>query len=409
MDIVYRCCAGLDVHKKTVVVCVRRITETGKGEREVRTFGTFTDDLLALRKWLASRGVKQVAMESTGVYWKPIHNLLESDFEILLVNAAHIKQVPGRKTDVRDCEWIADLLQHGLLRGSFVPEPVQRELRDLTRHRVKLVEQRSAVINRIQKLLEDANIKLSSVVSDVVGMSSRDMLECLVRGETNVEVMAELARGRMRKKIHALRRALKGRVTEHHRYMLDLLLRELDSFNVFLNELNQQIEDKIRPFQEDLSRLDEIPGIHRTNAQNILAEIGPDMKRFPTDAHLASWAGVCPGNHRSAGKRKSGRTTKGNHWLRRALTQSAWVAARTKGTYLSAQYRRLAPRRGKKRAITAMANTILQSSWHLLTYKRHYKDLGADYFDKLDPDRTTRYLVKRLESLGHHVELTPAA
>ena len=407
MDVLFRCCAGLDVHKKNVVVCVRRVDEGGKVHKLTRTFGTFTRQILEMSDWLAAEGVCQTAMESTGVYWKPIYNLLEGRMPVILVNAAHIKQVPGRKTDAKDCEWIAECLQHGLLRGSFVPPQPLRELRDLTRHRAKLVDSRTAVINRLQKTLEDANIKLASVVTDVTGVSAQDMLQSLVEGVEDPEQLAQMARGRMRGKIRALKLALEGKMTEHHRFMIDLMLREIATFNEFIGQVSAKIEELMRPFAEQIERLKEVPGIDRTTAENIVAEVGVDMSQFPSAAHLASWAGVCPGNNVSAGKRKSGRTTKGNRWLRRALTQAAWAASRTKGTYLSAQYHRLSPRRGKKRAIVAMAHTILQSTFHLLKSSVHYQELGADYFDRLDPEATTRYLVKRLQRLGYVVELKP--
>lgn len=407
METVVQCCAGLDVHKKTVVACVRRLESNGKIRKSVRSFGTMTRELLALSDWMADEGVTHVAMESTGVFWKPVYHLLEDRFEVLLVNAQHIKQVPGRKTDTKDCEWIAQLLQHGLLRGSFVPPRPLRELRDLTRHRAKLTDQQTAVVNRIHKVLEDANIKLASVASDIMGASGLDMLSAIVEGETDPTKLADLARRRLRGKIPALRLALEGKVTEHHRFLLKLHLDELSSLKAFIEQLNQRIEELTVPFAEEIERLTQIPGIQRTTAENVLAEIGPDMSQFPTSGHLASWTGICPGNHESAGKRKSGKTTKGNRWLRRALTQAAWAAQATKGTYLKAQYRRLVSRRGKKRAIIAVAHTILEAIHHMLIQKVPYHDLGSDYFERLDPERLTRYLVKRLERLGHTVVLTP--
>jgi transposase len=407
MEIIYRRCAGLDVHKKSIMANVRQIDERGKLDVQTRKFGTMTRDLLALSDWLASHGVTHVAMESTGVFWKPVFNLLEGRFEVLLVNPQHIKQVPGRKTDVKDCEWIGQLLQHGLLRGSFVPPRPQRDLRDLTRHRAQLVAEQTRVANRIHKTLEDANVKLGSVASDILGKSGRDMIQAIIRGEDDPEKMAELARARLRAKIPQLQIALEGRVTEHHRFMLNMLMEHLDMLEELIGQLNQRIEEKMLPFAKAIQRICTIPGVDRLTAQNVLAEVGTEMTPFPSDAHLASWSGMCPGNNESAGKRRRGKTTKGNRWLRRALSQAAWAASRTKNTYLSSQYRRLAGRRGKKRAVVAVGHTILSVVYHLLKHETTYADLGADYFDRIEPERLTRYLVKRLESLGHRVTLNP--
>jgi transposase len=409
MEVVFARCAGLDVHSKTVVVCRRIIGPDGKLDRQVRTFGTTTGELLALAEWLAKASVTHVAMESTGVFWKPVWNILEERFEIVLVNARHIKQVPGRKTDVKDCEWIAQLLQHGLLRGSFIPPAEIRELRDLTRHRAKLSDQRTAVANRIHKTLEDANIKLGTVATDILGASGRAMLEALVAGEDDPAALADLARRRLRLKIPALREALRGRVTEHHRFLLATLLEQLRFFEAQIARLDQRIAETSRPFEPALEHLATIPGVGRRTAENILAEIGADMAVFPSAAHLASWAGMCPGNNESAGKHKTGKTPKANRWLRRALIEAAWAASRTKRTYLSAQYRRLAPRRGKRRAIVALGHTILVSAYHILAQPCVYNELGADHFDRLDPQRLTRHLVRRLEKLGHKVTLEPLA
>ncbi len=408
MDILYACCAGLDVHKETVVATVRRRQDNGKVHQQTRTYGTMTEQLLELGDWLHAQGVTHLAMESTGVYWKPIWNLLEERFEILLVNAQHIKHVPGRKTDVKDSEWIAQLLQCGLLRGSFVPEPPQRELRELTRQRRQLVHSKVSVANRIQKVLEDANIKLGSVATDVLGVSGRDMLRALVAGETDAKKLAELARGKLRAKIPALRLALQGRVTQHHRFLLGLLLDELSHLEGLIGRLTARITEVMpSPFAEAIERLTTIPGIDVRAAENILAEIGVDMEVFPTDGHLASWAGMCSGQRESAGKRQSGRTRKGNQWLRTTLVQVAWAASHTKHTYLSSQYRRLAGRRGKKRALVAVGHTILVIIYHMLEEKITYTELGADYLDRLDTDRLTRTLVRRLERLGHEVVLKP--
>jgi transposase len=413
MDILHPACAGLDVHKDTVVVCVRRVNAKGKARRQTRTFGTMTAELLELADWLADEGVTHLAMESTGVYWKPIWNLLEGQFEILLVNAQHIKQVPGRKTDVKDAEWIAELLQHGLLRGSFVPCTPQRELRELTRQRRQLIQAKATIANRIQKVLEDANIKLGSVASDVLGVSGRAMLEAIVAGQEDPEVLAELARRRLRAKIPELRLALEGRVSDHHRFLLRLLLDDLKHHETLIGRLTERVGEVMpAPFVEAVQRLTTIPGIDERAAENILAEIGTDMEQFPSAGHLASWVGLCPGNHRSAGKRQSGRTTKGNRWLRATLVQVAWAASRTKGTYPEAQYRRLAGRRGKKRALVAVGHTILGIIYRVLKDRSTYRELGADHFDRLDADRLTRSLVRRLEKLGHKVileEQEPAA
>jgi transposase len=413
MDILYTACAGLDVHKQTVVACVRRVSAKGQVRRQTRTFGTMTAHLLELADWLADQGVTHLALESTGVYWKPIWNVLEGQFEILLVNAQHIKQVPGRKTDVKDAEWIAELLQHGLLRGSFVPCTPQRELRELTRQRRQLIQAKAAVANRVQKVLEDANIKLGDVASDVLGVSGRAMLQALVAGRDDAEALAELARGRLRAKLPALRLALQGRVTEHHRFLLRLLLDDLTHHEGLIGRLTARIGEVMSaPLGEAVQRLATIPGIDARAAESILAEIGTDMGQFPTAGHLASWTGLCPGNHQSAGKRQSGRTTKGNRWLRTTLVQVAWAASHTKGTYLAAQYRRLAGRRGKKRALVALGHTILVIIYHLLKDRTTYRELGGDYFDRLDTERLTRTLVRRLERLGHKVilgEKEPAA
>jgi transposase len=407
MDILYRCCAGLDVHKKTVVACVRRIDAAGQARQEVRTFGTMTCDLLALADWLAELGAEHVAMESTGVYWKPVFNILEGRFAVMLVNAQHIKQVPGRKTDVKDCAWIAQLLQHGLLRASFVPPAPIRELRDLTRQRAQLVAEKATAANRIQKVLEDANIKLASVATDVLGVSGRDMLEAIIAGEEDAEKLADKARKRLRNKIPALQTALRGRVTQHHRFQLRLLLDHVTHLERLIGRLGCRIEEVMVPFAEAVERLTTIPGVEQRAAETVIAEIGLNMEQFPTADHLASWAGMCPGNNESAGKRRSGRTTKGSRWLRQMLTQAAWAASHTKGTYLAAQYHRLAARRGKKRALVALGHTLLVIMYHLLKQRTTYQELGGDFLERLEPDRLTRQLVQRLEKLGHDVTLRP--
>ena len=407
METIYPRCAGLDVHKRTVVACVRRVEPTGRAREWVQTFGTMTGELLALSDWLAAHGVTHVAMESTGVFWKPIFNILEGHCEVLLVNPQHIKQVPGRKTDVTDCQWIAQLLQHGLLRGSFVPPKPIRELRDLTRQRSQLVAEKAAVANRIQKILEDANIKLSTVATDVLGVSGRAMIRALIAGQEDPDELAELARQRLRRKLPVLRTALRGQVTEHHRFLLRMLMSHLDSLEGLIAEFSARIEGLMPPFAAAVERLTTIPGVDQRTAQSIVAEIGTDMERFPTADHLASWAGMSPGNDQSAGKRRSSRTTKGDRWLRQTLTQAAWAASHTKATYLSAQYHRLAARRGKKRAIVALGHTLLTIIYSVLKQQTTYVELGADFLDRLDPERLTRQLVKRLEKLGHKVTLEP--
>lgn len=408
MDILHAYCAGLDVHKDTVVVTVRRRRDNGTVQQHTRTYGTMTEQLLELADWLEAEGVTHLAMESTGVYWKPIWNLLEDRFQILVVNAQHLKHVPGRKTDVKDSEWIAQLLQGGLLRGSFVPEAPQRALRELTRQRRQLVHTKASVANRIQKVLEDANIKLGSVATDVLGVSGRDMLRALVAGQDDPKALAELARGKLRAKIPALRLALHGRVTPHHRFLLGLLLDELTHLESLIGRLTARITEVLpSPCAEAIQRLVTVPGIDVRAAENLLAEIGVDMDVFPSAGHLASWAGMCCGQRESAGKRQSGRTRKGNQWLRTTLVQVAWAASRTKHTYLSSQYRRLAGRRGKKRALVAVGHTILVMLYHVLRAGTTYAELGGDYFDRVDTDRLTRTLVRRLERLGHEVVLKP--
>jgi len=374
MDIVHDRCAGLDVHKKTVVACVRRINPDGTADSTVHTFGTMTADLLALADWLDAHGVREVAMESTGVYWKPIFHILEGRFDVMLVNAGRLKQVPGRKTDVKDAEWIAQLLQHGLLSPSFIPKPEIREIRELTRCRTELVRDRAAVANRLQKTLEDANIKLGSVASDVLGVSGRDMIRALIDGQEDPEKLADLARRQLRGKIPELRRALLGRVTEHHRFVLKLLMDQIDALELLISRLDERIDEAMRPFDEAAGRLRQIPGVGDRAAEVIMGEIGSDMESFPTAGHLCSWAGLCPGNDQSAGKRRSGKTTKGSPWLRSLLVQAAWSASHTKDTVFSVCYRRWVPRLGKKKALIAVAHKILMVVWHLLKEGTSYRE-----------------------------------
>jgi transposase len=408
MDTLYPRCAGIDVHKGNVVVCVRCCDRPGKAFEEVRTFSTMTRDLLALSDWLAEQGVTHVAMESTGVYWKPVFNILESGVRVILVNAGHIKQVPGRKADVKDCQWVAQLLQHGLLKASFVPPEPIRGLRDLTRQRAQLIQERSAAANRIQKVLGDANVKPASVATDVLGVSGRGMLEALVAGETDPAKLADLARQRLREKIPALQLALRGRVTDHHRFLLRVHLDHITHLEELIGRLGARIAEALAPFAEAAERLTTIPGVSQRVAETVVAEIGTNMEQFPSAGHLASWAGMCSGNNESAGKRRSGRTVKGNRWWKRILVQAAWAASHTKGTYLAAQYRRLAKRRGRKRALVAVGHTLLVIIYHVLKRGTTYQDLGPDFLDRLEPERLTRQLVKRLEALGHKVTLEPA-
>lgn len=409
MDILHPCCAGLDVHKEKVVACVRRL-DGPKVHQQVRTFRTETNALLDLADWLTDVGVTHLALESTGVYWKPIWNLFEGVFELLLVNAEHIKQVPGRKTDVKDSQWIAELLQHGLLRPSFVPEQPVRQLRDLTRQRVQLIRQKVQVANRIQKTLEDANIKLASVASDVLGASGRDMLRAIVAGERDPFVLADLARQRLREKIPQLREALCGEIQDHHRFLLGMLLEQVEFLEGQISKLTARLAEVVpAPFEAAVERLMAIPGIDRKAAENIVAEVGADLAPFPSAGHLASWVGLCPGNHESAGKRKSGRTTKGNAWLRVVLVQCAWAASRSKDSYLRVLYGRLAARRGKKRALVAVAHRLLVIVYNVLAKGQGYRELGPDYLAaREDKARQAARLVKRLERLGLRVTVTPS-
>jgi transposase len=376
MDMIHACCAGLDVHKKTVVACIRSLGPDGTVRCEVRTFGTMTADLLALSDWLAAHGVGAVAMESTGIYWKPIFNLLEGGFEVSLVNAHHIKQVPGRKTDVKDAEWIAQLLQYGLLAPSFIPPPEIRELRDLTRQRTQIVRDHAAVANRIQKVLEDANIKLSGVASAIRGASGRAMLRAIIAGEDDPDELADLAKRRLREKIPQLKQALQGRVTEHHRFLLERLLEQIDSLEGLIAQFDARIEEAMAPLTEAAARLRAIPGVGEQAAEVILAEVGPDMTPFATAGHLSSWAGLCPGNDQTAGKQRNGKTTKGSQWLRTTLVQVAWAASRTKETIFSACYQRWAKRLGRKKALVAVAHKILVVIYHLLKNRTDYRENG---------------------------------
>jgi transposase len=405
MEVLYPRCCGLDIHNKTVVACLITTEEGQQPVKVIRTFRTMTVELLALVDWLHTAACTHVAMESTGVYGRPIDNRLEGLCELLVVNAQHIKAVPGRKTDVKDAEWIAELLRHGLLRGSFIPSKPQRQLRELTRHRSTLVQDRARVINRLQAVLEDANIKLAAVVTDIRGGSARAMLEALIAGQRDVDAVADLARGRRRTKRDQLAEALQGYFTSHHSFLVTEYLSQIDSFDDAIDRVSALIAQHLEAEQEAIALLDTIPGVSQRTAEILLAEIGTDMIRFPSAKHLASWAGMCPGHHESAGKRLSGKTRQGSRWLRQVLVEAAHVAAKTKQTYLAAQYQRMAARRGKKRALIALGHTILILVYSLLTRKPPYQDLGSAYFDKLEQHRVQQRLVHRLERLGYYVSL----
>ena len=406
MERVLERCAALDVHKAQVTAWVR-VPDGHGGREDLRArYSTMAADLLALRDWLKALGVTHVAMESSGVYWKPVYYVLEDDFELLLVNAQHVKNLPGRKTDMKDAEWLCQLLECGLLRASFVPPREFRELRDLTRYRKSLISERQREANRLHKLLEDAGVKLSCVATNVLGMSGRAMLEALISGTRDPEVLAELAQGKLRKKIPQLKQALDGRFSAHHAMMLGHILAHMDYLEEAIDRLTAEIEERIAPFAGKGERLDTIPGVGELTAQVILAELGEDMTRFATHRHAASWVKLCPGNHESAGKRRSGRTGKGNTHLRTALVEAAQAAAHTKDTYLRAQYEQIKRRHGHNKAIVAVAHSILVAAYYILRDDVPYQDLGADYFTRRsDPERATRRLIAQLERLGHKVTL----
>jgi transposase len=417
MDVIVERCAALDVHKKTVMAAVRTPGPDGAGRRQqVKEFSTFTTELERLRDWLAAERVTQVAMEATGVYWRPVWHVLEemAGVELLLVNPRHVKNLPGRKTDVADAAWLAQLLECGLLRGSFVPPREVARLRDLTRYRTKLTQERVRETQRIQKLLEDSGIKLESVATDVLGKAARRMLEALIAGERDPEILAQMALTRMRPKIPELRKAMVGRFDDHHGLLLRMHLDHVDQLSAMIVRLDGEVDRLMAPFAEAATRLLSIPGVAKRSAEVIVAEIGVDMSRFPTPAHLASWAGLCPGNHESAHKRSSGRARKGNGVLRAAMCEAAWAASHTRDSYLAAQYRRFKRRFGTKsegKAIFAVAHTMIVIVWHVLAAEgATYRELGADYFERRNNVETRkRYLVRELEKLGHHVVLDPAA
>jgi transposase len=397
---------ALDVHKATVMACVRVWQERELTEH-VAEFATTVQGLLALRDWLEALGVTQVAMEATGVYWRPVWAILEDRFELMLVNARHVKAVPGRKTDVKDAQWLCQLLEAGLLKASFVPPKPIRTLRNLTRYRKTQINDRSREANRLHKILEDTGIKLGCVASDIMGKSGRDMLDALVAGTTYPTVLADLARGQLRKKIPALREALVGRFEDEHALVVGQILAHIDFLDEAIDRLSDAIEERIAPFARQRELLMTIPGVKQRAAEVLIAEIGVDMSVFPTPKHLASWAKVCPGNDESAGKRRSGKTGKGNKWLRATLTESANAATRTKTSYLAAQYQRLRGRRGHSKAVTAVGHSILTAAWHMLQNGELYNDLGGDYFTRQNPDRQTKRLVRQLQALGHNVTLEP--
>jgi transposase len=409
LSVVHRCCCGLDVHKETVVACLLQVTAEGEIRQETRTFKTVFGELQALGAWLRAEGCTHAAMESTGVVWKPVYNVLaDGCLTVWVVNAAQVRGLPGRKTDVGDAAWIAGLLQHGLVRASFIPDQAQRELRDLTRTRTTLIDERAAAVQRLQKVLEDANLKLSSVATDILGVSGRAILEALLAGTTDPATLAELAKGRLRKKREALEQALAGRMKEHHRLLIGMHLEHLDFLDESIERLDAAIAERLRPFEEQLARLDTIPGVGRRTAQVLAAEVGLEMGQFPSAAHLASWAGMAPGNHQSGGKRSNAPTRKGSKFLRRALIEAAKAAARTKGSYLAARYRHLAVRRGKAKATVAIGHAILVSAYHMLAHREDYREMDPLQVDERRRARLEKRAIEQLQALGYDVTLTQA-
>jgi transposase len=409
MEVLHAHCAGLDVHKESVVACVRHMADS-KVSTVVKTFKTTTQELMALSNWLSAEGATHIAMEATGVYWKPVwHILSDGEFELILANAAHVKNVPGRKTDVNDATWLADLMAHGLIRASFVPDEPTQQMRDLLRTRKQMVRERSSHIQRIQKTLEDANIKLDSVVTDILGLSGRRIIEALIAGQTMPQALASLAHRRIHASADELEAALRGRVTRHHRFLLKLYLDQIDALDAALARIDEEVSANVEPFRTAIEMLSTIPGISTLSAEVIVAEIGIDMSRFETASHLISWAGLCPRNDESAGKRRSNRMKKGAPWLKTALIQSAWAASRKKNSYLQAQYLRIRSRRGAKKAIGAVAASMLTAAYHMLKDGTLYQDLGADHFDNRAKGNHVLRLVNRLQNLGFDVQITPLA
>ena len=405
MEAIHHCVGGLDVHKKMVMACRRRLLDDGYAEVEIRSFKTTTAGLRELANWMAEWSVTDIAMESTGIYWVPVWNILQRQFKLILVNAHELKKVPGRKDDVLDAEWIAQCMQCGLLRASFVPSVEIRQWRHLTRQRTKLTDHRTAVVNRIHGLLHQANIKLSDVASNIVGVSCRKILNAMSKGESDPETLAALGAGRLKAKPEDLIESLDGQFQDHDRWLLKRLMLQIETIDKEVAIYNDRIRIEMEDYQHQIELLDTITGIGRRIAENLFAEIGPDMSQFPTDDNLVSWAAMCPGRNESAGKKRSSKTRNGNKWVRRALVEAAWAAVRSKNSYLAALYKRLAPRRGKNRAIIAVARTILQSAWHMLSKDVEYKELGANHFEMINRDKSQTYFVKRLERLGYQVEL----
>ena len=409
MEVLHPRCCGLDVHKETVVACVRLVID-GKTVKEVRTFATTTAGLLALSDWLTETKCTHIVMEATGVYWKPVwHILSDEDFELVLANAAHVKNVPGRKSDVKDADWMSDLLAHGLIRPSFVPDGPTQEMRTLLRTRKQVVREKSSHVLRIQKTLEDANIKLDSVITDIMGVSGRKMIEALIAGEKDPAKLARLADPRVKASQENLREALRGRVTKSHRFLLRLHLGQIDAIDAAIAEIDREVEASIAPFRTAVEQVSTVPGVKSLAAQTILSEIGLDMSRFPSSGHLISWACICPRSDESAGKRRSTRIRKGSPWLKTTLVQCAWAATRTKGSYLQAQFYRIRARRGPKKAILAVAASILTAIYHMLKDGTFYQDLGPNHFDRRTKERQKNRLIKRFADLGYAVELIPQA
>ena len=409
MEVLHAYCAGLDVHKDSVVACVRHMVD-GKVTTGVKTFKTTTQELMALSDWLSAEGATHIAMEATGVYWKPVwHILADGEFELVLANAAHVKNVPGRKTDVNDAMWLTDLMAHGLIRASFVPGEPTQQMRDLLRTRKQMVRERSSHVQRIQKTLEDANIKLDSVVTDILGLSGRRIIEALIAGQTMPQALASLAHRRIHASADELEAALRGRVTRHHRFLLKLHLDQIDALDAALARIDEEVGANVEPFRTAVEMLSTIPGISTLSAEVIVAEIGIDMSHFETAGHLISWAGLCPKNDESAGKRRSNRMKKGAPWLKTTLIQCAWAASRKKNSYLQAQYLRIRSRRGAKKAIGAVAASMLTAAYHMLKDGTLYQDLGADHFDNRAKGKHVLRLVNRLQNLGFDVQITPLA